>query len=187
MIRTLVGGLLGGLALYLVGFIFWGTPLSGLAFGHVDEAQGLAVHQALASSLGAVGTGSYLVPDPGTPAGTALFGQGPIAMVHFVAQGFPVVDGPSLLLGLILAFIAGIIIAVALDAVPAPNRLRVGLLFSVSITSYLDLGQPIFNHYGWGYFVYLFLGDLLGFAACVAVISWMLARPSAQQRQEAHG
>ena len=185
MVRTLIGGLLGGLALYLVGFIFWGTPLSGIAFAHAGEAQNLAVHQALASNLAA--TGSYLVPDPGTPAGTALFGQGPIAMVHFVAQGCSVMDAPSLLLGLILALIAGIIVAVALDAVSPANRLRTGLLFALAVTAYLDLGQPIFNHYGWGYFIYVFLGDLIGFGAAVAVIAWFLGRGSAQQVQEPHG
>jgi hypothetical protein len=185
MVRTLIGGLLGGFALYLVGFIFWGTPLSGIAFAQAGDAQNLAVHQALASNLAA--TGSYLVPDPGTPTGTALFGQGPIAMVHFVSQGFPVIDGSSLLLGLILSLIAGIIIAVALDAVTPANRLRTGLLFALAVTAYLDLGQPIFNHYGWGYFIYLFLGDLIGFGVAVAVSTWFLGRSSGHQVQEPHG
>lgn len=36
MVRTVIGGLLGGLAIYVVGFIFWGTPLSGLAFHRAD-------------------------------------------------------------------------------------------------------------------------------------------------------
>ena len=187
MVRALIGGLLGGLALYLVGFIFWGTPLSALAFAHADEAQSTAVHDALASNLSVSGTGTYLVPDPSTPAGTVLFSQGPIALVHFTAGGFPVVDSASLLLGLILALIAGMVVAVALQAVPRANRLQVGLLFSLAVTAYIDLGQPIFNHLGWGYFIYLFLGDLIGFAAAVAVIAWFLGRGSAQQVQEPHG
>ena len=31
MIRSVLGGLLGGLALFITGFLFWGTPLSALA------------------------------------------------------------------------------------------------------------------------------------------------------------
>ena len=37
MARAMIGGLLGGLALYLVGFIFWGTPLSNLAISGLDD------------------------------------------------------------------------------------------------------------------------------------------------------
>lgn len=187
MVRTLIGGLLGGLALYIVGFLFWGTPLSGLAFAHVDEAQSAAVQQALATAFSATGTGTYVVPDPGTPGGTILFGQGPIATVHFTAGGFPVVDSGGLLMGLILSLIVGMVIAVALHAVTPGNRLRTGLLFALAITAFIDLGQPIFNHLGWGHFTYQFLADLIGFSALAAVIAWFLERGSGQQAQEPIG
>lgn len=187
MVRTLIGGLLGGLALYIVGFLFWGTPLSGLAFAHADEAQSAAVHQALASALTVTGTGTYVVPDPGTPGGTILYGQGPIATVHFTAGGFPVVDSGALLMGLILSLVVGMVVAVALQAVSPVNRLRTGILFALAITAYVDLGQPIFNHLGWGYYTYQFLADLIGFGATVAVVTWFLDRRSAQQVQEPQG
>ena len=185
MLRTLIAGLLGGFALYLVGFLFWGTPLSTIAFGRAADTQSIAVQQALAANLPA--TGTYMVPDPATPAGTIAFGQGPIALVHFNAGGFPVVDTGSLLMGLILALVVGLVIAAALAAVPATLRLRTGLLLTLAVVAYLDLGQPIFNHLGWTYFIYLFAGDAIGFGAAVAAIAWFLARGSAQQAQEPHG
>ena len=58
MTRTLLGGLLGGLAMYMVGFVFWGTPLSGLAFTGAGDPQSAAIQAALAQNLTASGTGT---------------------------------------------------------------------------------------------------------------------------------
>lgn len=183
MTRTIIGGLLGGLALYLVGFLFWGTPLSGIAYSQVDIAQSAAVQTSLAQNLSQNGTGTYLIPSPGTQEGTIAYGKGPIATVHFTLQGFPVVDSSSLITGLVLALITGLLIAFALAAVGRyatefADRARLAVLFALAATMYLDLGQPIFNHYGWGYFIYLFLGDFIGLAVAGLIIArWFLPRP----------
>ncbi|MBK7283535.1 MAG: hypothetical protein IPI83_03180 [Sphingomonadales bacterium] len=34
-------------------------------------------------------TGTYMVPDPSTQSGTTLYGKGPVAMVHYNSNGFP--------------------------------------------------------------------------------------------------
>ncbi len=39
MVRSVIGGLLGGLAMYIIGFIFWGTPLSALAFSRAGDQE----------------------------------------------------------------------------------------------------------------------------------------------------
>ncbi len=182
MTRTLFGGLVGGLAMYLVGFLFWGTPLSGLAFAKLTDGQSAAVQSALAQNLTLGGTGTYLVPSPGTQQGTVLFGKGPIATVHFNTGGFPAVDTTALIGGLMLSLLAGVILAAALSivarGVPAfVDRARVAILIALAVTLYLDLGQPIFNHYGPGYFIYLFLADFLGFVAAGLVICrWFLPK-----------
>ena len=180
--RTVLGGIVGGFALYLVGFIFWGSPLSNLAFSTVDDARGAAVQTALAQNLTENGTGTYVIPWPATQQGTVLFGQGPVATVHFNTGGFPVVDTASLIAGLVLALITGLIIAFALkivgDRVPGfAERAKVAVLFALAATLYLDIGQPIFNHYGWRYFIYLFLSDFIGLAVAGLVIAkWFLPR-----------
>ena len=180
--RTVLGGIVGGFALYLVGFIFWGSPLSNLAFSTVDDARGAAVQMALAQNLTENGTGTYVIPWPSTQEGTVLFGQGPIATVHFNTGGFPVVDTSALIAGLVLALITGIIIAFALrivgDRVPGfAERAKVAVLFALAATLYLDIGQPIFNHYGWRYFTYLFLSNFIGLAVAGLVIAkWFLPR-----------
>lgn len=184
MARTVIGGLLGGLALYLVGFLFWGTPLSGIAFARAGEAQSAAVQNALAQNLTQSGTGTYMIPDMGTQQGTTLFGQGPIATVHFNTSGFAAVDSSSLIAGLILALVSGVLLAFALRVIGGRivsfgERAQVIVLAALAITLYLDIGQPIFNHYGWTYFVYGFVADFLGFVACGLVIArWFLPRDS---------
>jgi hypothetical protein len=182
MAKTLFGGLVGGFALYLIGFIFWGTPLSMLAFKTVDDAQGAALQAALAQTLTATGTGTYNIPSSATGQGTVLFGKGPVATIHFNISGFPVVDSASLLGGLIMALVTGLIIAIAMSGIAFrvtdfTSRAKVAILFALAAALYLDLGQPVFNHYGWGYFIYLFLSDFIGLSVAGLVISrWFLPK-----------
>ena len=182
MTRTLFGGIFGGFALYLVGLLFWGTPLSELAFSSVDDSRNAALQAALAQNLTEAGTGTYVVPWPATGQGTVLFGRGPIATIHFNMNGFPVVDTSALIAGLILALATGLIIAAAMAIVGErvfsfAERARVVILFALAAALYLHLGQPIFNHYGWGYFIYLFLSDFIGLSMAGLVIArWFLPR-----------
>ena len=180
--RAIIGGLLGGLALYLIGFIFWGTPLAGLAFANAGEAEAAAVQLSIAQNLSASGTGTYVIPDPGTAGGSTLYGQGPIATVHFNSGGFPVVDSGSLVTGLVMALIVGVIIALALSAIGDrvtnfADRAKLVVLFALAITIWTWLGQPVFNHYGWGYFVYGFIADLIGLSAAGLIVArWFLPK-----------
>ncbi|SFR81442.1 hypothetical protein [Sphingomonas jatrophae] len=189
-IGGLIGGVAGGLVLYLVGFIFWGTPLSALAYSSIDDAGSASLRAALAQTLTASGTGTYIIPNPATDQGTVLFGQGPIATVHFNTSGFPVIDTSSLVAGLFLALFTGVLIAAALRVIAPrvtdfPSRARVAVLFALAISLYLDLGQPILNHYGPGYFIYTFLGDFLGLAAAGLVIArFFLPRAAASSVEQ---
>ena len=182
MPKTLLGGLIGGFAMYLVGFIFWGTPLSLLAFNHIDDAQSTALQASLTQTLTATGTGTYAIPAMGTAAGSVLYGKGPVAMVHFNTSGFPLMDSASLIQGLILALVTGVIIALALGAVADrvtdfASRARVAILFALAATVWIELGQPIFNHYGWGYWVYLFLSDFIGLSVAGLIVArWFLSK-----------
>jgi hypothetical protein len=189
MTRAVIGGLLGGLALYLVGFIFWGTPLANLAFTGLDDTRSAAVQAALAQYLTESGTGTYAVPWPGSGEGTILFGKGPIATIHFVTQGFPTMDTTALVWGLIFALITGVVIAVALYGIghrvlAFADRARLVLLFSFAAAFYLHLAQPVFNHYGWGYFIYLFLSDFIGLSVAGLVTArWFLPKAPAASVQ----
>jgi hypothetical protein len=180
MFRLALGSLLGGLAQFFVGFVFWGTPLSKLAISRADDGAVANLQAALAQTLTTTGTGTYAIPSPQSGAGTVLYGKGPIAMVHFNTGGFPAMDTTSLVVGFLLsvvtaAMIGGALYVIADKVTLFATRLRVVILFALAATIYLDLGQPVFNHYGPGYFIYLFVSDLLGLVAAGAVIArWFL-------------
>ena len=132
MVRILIGSILGGLAQWVVGAIFWGTPLGKIAFHVVDDPKNAAVQQALAANLSEAGTGTYYVPWPDTAQGTVLHGKGPVALIHFNTAGFPVMDGTSLVAGLVLSIltisllppVAWLIASTCARTSPAPARAR---------------------------------------------------------------
>ncbi|MBX3566262.1 MAG: hypothetical protein KF730_17005 [Sphingomonas sp.] len=182
MPRLILGGVLGGLAMWLVGFIFWGTPLSLLALSKTDDAASAALQQALAQHLGPLGSGAYPIPWVGTATGTQLYGQGPVSMVLFNSSGFANPDTTSLIGGLMLAIlcvlIAGFAMRLVASGLSFADRLKLVALVAVAVTAYSDLGQPIFNHAPVGYFFYLWLSDVASWVAAGAVLAWALPRPA---------
>lgn len=182
MFKTLLGGLIGGVAMYLIGFIFWGTPLSALAFHRAESAAGSNLQAALAQALTASGTGVYVIPDPATAQGTILYGKGPVATVFYNNSGFPVTDAGALIGGLILALVVGIVIALMLRIVSGDlaGRARATVLFALAAVLWLHIGQAVFNHAPWGYILYLAFSD---FAALVA--AGLVAAKIMESRQAA--
>lgn len=166
MIRSVIGGLLGGFAMFLTGFLFWGTPLSALAISRADEQAGANLQAALAQALTPTGTGVYVIPDPATAQGTILYGKGPVAQIFYNEGGFPVMDGGALVGGLILALVVGVLIATALRLASGgfANRVRVTLLVSLVAVLWLHVGQAVFNHAPWGYILYLAFSDFVALA-----------------------
>lgn len=166
MVRALVGGLLGGLAIFITGFIFWGTPLSALALSRTDEQASANLQAAMAQALTPTGTGVYVIPDPATAQGTVLYGKGPVAQIFYNEGGFPVMDSGALIGGLILALIVGVVIALALRFALADfaSRARVTILFALAAVLWLHVGQAVFNHAPWGYILYLAFSDFVALA-----------------------
>lgn len=181
MPRLILGSVLGGVAMWLVGFIFWGTPLSWLALKGSSDATTQTLQAALSQHLGPTGTGAYPIPWPGTPLGTQLYGQGPTAMVFFNTSGFANPDGGALIGGLVLAIVCTLIAGIALRMVAAQlsfaGRLKLVAVIAIAATAYSDLGQPVFNHMPLGYFIYLWISDVASWIAAGAVLAWALPKP----------
>lgn len=167
MVRTILGGLAGGFALYIVGFLFWGTPLSALAFSRAEGSAGANLQAAMAQALAPTGTGVYVIPDPATAQGTVLYGKGPIGMIFYNNSGFPVMDGAALIGGLVLALAVGVLFALSLRfaARDLATRAKVTILFSLGAVLWMHVGQSVFNHAPWGYMLYLAFSDFVGLAA----------------------
>lgn len=183
MVRILIGSIAGGLAQWIVGAIFWGTPLGKIAFHVASDPANAAVQQALAQNLTPTGTGTYYVPWPDTAQGTVLHGHGPVALIHFNTSGFPVMDSTSLIEGLILSIVSILLIGLALHAVGSrvqdfASRAKLVIFFSVAATLYFTIGEPVFNYYmPWGYFLYLALSQVLGLVAGgLVLVRWFMPR-----------
>ncbi|MEI9928383.1 MAG: hypothetical protein WDN44_12675 [Sphingomonas sp.] len=184
MRRLLLGSVAAGAAMWLVGFVFWGPLLGWIPFSSIPDSNAALLQQALKANLGPTGTGVYLVPTPATTIGTGLYANGPVALVHYSNTGFPAFDTASLLWGLLLAVVCALVMGFGLRSVTAnlgfAARLKLVALFAVAIAGYADLGQPIFNHAPWGYFVYAFVADVATWLAAGAVLArWFMPGPGA--------
>jgi len=178
--RTLLGGVVAGLILFLVGFVFWATPIHHFAYTDADDARNAAVQLSLAQNLTQSGTGTYVIPAPHTQHGATLYSQGPIATVHYNTNGYSPDDMSMLLPGIVMALISGMLISFALAAVCGGGRsfsasAQLVILFSVGVTMWTILAQPVFNHFGWGYWVYSFVAETTGLVlAGLVVARWFL-------------
>ena len=193
MFRILIGSLVGGLAQWIVGAVFWGTPLGRIAFHVADDTGNAGVQQAMAQYLTPTGTGTYYVPWPDTTQGTILHGRGPVALIHFNTSGFPVMNSTSLIEGLILSIVSILLIGLALHAVGSrvqdfASRAKLVVLFSVAATLYFTIGEPVFNYYmPWGYFLYLALSQVLGLVAGgLVLVRWFMPKSVATSTETLH-
>lgn len=180
MVRTVIGGIVAGFILFFVGFVFWATPLNRLAFTDAGAAESAAVQTVLAQNLTKSGTGTYQIPNPDTAEGTVLYGQGPVASIHFNTSGFAVDDMNMMIVGLVFALVTGLLMAFALAAVSGGGRAFAGLarlvvLYSTAITFWTILAQPVFGHMGWGYWIYSFIAETTALILAGLVIArWFL-------------
>jgi len=193
MVRILIGSVVGGLAQWIIGALFWATPFSRIAFHVADDNANAGVQQALAQYLTPTGTGTYYVPWPDTPQGTILHGRGPVAMIHFNMSGFPLMDSTSLIEGLILSIVSILLIGLALHAIGGrvqdfASRAKLVILFSVAATLYFTVGQPVFNYFmPWGYFLYLALSQVLGLVAGgLVLVRWFMPKGVADSSETLH-
>ena len=188
MIRTVIGGLVAGIIIFVIGFIFWATPLGELAYSKADEAQNAAVQASLAQNLTPSGTGTYIVPAHNSAAGAVLYARGPIATVHFNTRGYSPDDMSAILPGFIVAVAAGLLIAFGLAAVGGRSfaeLARLVVCFSLGFTVWEYLGSPIFNHHGWGFWIYTFIAESVALIlAGLVVARWFIPHKAAPLDRE---
>jgi hypothetical protein len=182
MVRTFLGGLVGGVILFVAGFIFWATPLGEIPYSHAGDTQSAAIQLALSQNLTQSGTGTYIIPAHQSAQGAVLYAQGPIATVHFNTRGYSPDDMSMFLPGLILALVAGLLMAFGLAAVGGGGRsfanvARLVILYSTGFTVWEFLATPVFNHFGWAYWIYAFVAETLSLILAGLVIArWFLPR-----------
>lgn len=179
MIRVIFGSAAAAVAMFIVGFIFFGPlGLSNLASVGLDDNQAAAVRQTLAASLPR--TGTYFVPEAeASAAQTVMYGQGPIATIHYNTSGFAAMDATTLLGGLIFNFVVALLIGTALIGIDRRvpdygSRARVAMFVALAATAFTHLGEPIYYHHDWPHFFYLFVADGAALVVAALVVAWFL-------------
>jgi hypothetical protein len=178
MIKLAIGAFAAAVAMFVTGFIFFATPIGQLAFSGANETQSAAVQAALAANLPQ--TGTYMVPDPSTQSGTTLYGQGPVATVHYNSKGFSLSDMSGIGYGFVQELIVCILLAAALSTLDRRipdfvSRARIVVLFSIAASALSNLGNPIWWHHDWAYWTYNFVAEAVMLSVAGLVIArWFL-------------
>jgi hypothetical protein len=177
MIRVILGSAAAAIAMFILGFIFFATPLAGMAFASLDDTQAASVQAALSASL--PHTGTYSVPGVDTPAQTNMYSRGPVATIHYNTGGFAAVDTASLATGLVFNFVIALLFGLTLLGIDGrvcdfASRARTVAIVAVAATAFTHLGEPIYMHHDWPHFIYLFVADSLMLVAGGVIVAWFL-------------
>ncbi len=183
MVRVLIGSLVGAVAMFVVGFIFWATPLQRIGYSTASDAQNAAVQLSLAQNL--PHTGRYVVPNPTTQAGGNGYTKGPIASIDYNSAGFSTADPASMIGGFVQELIVSLMIGLSLYVIAGRvpdvvSRVRVGFGLTAAATVMIVTADPIWMHGDWRYALYALIADLAMLAAATLVIvRWFLPAPAA--------
>ncbi|MGZ8281494.1 MAG: hypothetical protein ACXWUN_00920 [Allosphingosinicella sp.] len=179
MVRVIIGSAVAAIAMFVIGFIFFGPlGLSNLASVNVDDTQSATVQQTLAANLPR--TGTYFIPNAErSPAQTVMYGQGPIATIHYNTGGFAANDTTQLLGGLVFNYLVALLFGAGLlgihrNVVDLGARARVAVIIAVAATAYTHLGEPLYYPHDWPHFIYLFIADGVALAAAGIIVAWFL-------------
>ena len=179
--RMIIGALVAAVAMFFIGFIFFGPlGLNHIATGSVTDAQAAAIQQSLSANL--PNTGTFVVPSPeSSPPQTVMYGQGPIATIHYNTAGFAAMDTKALGIGFAFDFLIALLIGIALLGIEGRvpdfgSKARVAMIIAVAGSAYNHLSEPIYYHHDWPHFVYAFVADGLMLAAAGFILAWFLTR-----------
>jgi len=186
MIRALTGALLGAVAMFIIGFILFATPLYKIATANLDDQQAAAVQQVMAANLPR--TGTYLVPEPDTRAQAEMYSRGPVATVHYNMRGFAPSDPGVLVAGFVHMLIVSLLGTYALYLLsaritPLAEQVKIAGTAIVAAAIFMRLGEPIWYHYDWTRAIYLFIADVISLGVAALIILKLLARqaPAVEQ------
>ena len=177
MARALVGAVAAAVAMFILGFIFFVTPLQKLAVGNLNDLQAASVQSALAAHL--PGTGTYYVPSGDTRAQSEMYARGPVATVHYNIHGFAPASSSAMVAGFVHLLIVALLMAAALYTLSRhvmrfADQARIMGLFVVAVVGYLRFGEPIWFHQPWDYAIYMFVAECVSLGVAGFIILKLL-------------
>jgi hypothetical protein len=178
MIRAIIGSAAAAVAMFIIGFIFFGLGLQNIAIKNVGDIQAAPIQQALRANI--ADTGTYMVPGERTPEQTRMYGTGPVATIHYnVAGQVAGMNAGTALKGLIFNFAIALAFGLALIGIDGRvrdfgSRARVAAIIGVAAAAFAHLGVPLYYPHGWGYYIYLFIADGISLAAAGVIVAWFI-------------
>jgi hypothetical protein len=177
MVRVILGAAVAAIAMLVVGFLLFATPLNGLGTGNAGNAEAAQLQSALALNLPR--TGTYAVPDPNTAEQTVMYGQGPIATVHYNTDGYAAGDPTMIAYGVVLNFITALLIGLGLLGIDRrvpdfASRARLIIPVAIAAAAFIHFGEPIYLHHDWGNALYSFFGNALALAVGGLIVAWFI-------------
>lgn len=174
---------LAALAMFVFSTIYWMSPFPYQTLTPVGD------NAAAASALGKIfpATGTYVVPGPETDEKIVeeLFARGPIAMVHFVKEGQPMMEASMFVKGYALNFVTALMLMSLLTKcaplfVSLMCRVKfsafIGVLAAVTIT----FSNPIWWRHTWGWALMGTLFYVLEFVVAGLVLAKFTMAPTAK-------
>ncbi len=168
MFKLIFGSLVSAVAMFLAAFLYFAGPIGEAGYAQAGENESALIQQALKTNLATGGTGTYVIPYPGTQTGTTLYGNGPVATVHFNSNGYPLDSADGMLWGFALYLVAAVLMAAALSqldrrVVDFKSRATIVICFALAAASQMVLTDPIFQHWDWRYCIFAFIGNVIVF------------------------
>jgi hypothetical protein len=177
--RALIGAVAAAVAMFILGFLFFATPLQGIGTKSLPDPQAAAVQTSLAQNLPQ--TATYSVPSAETAGQTTLYGRGPIATIHYNTSGFAIGDAGTMIGGFIHLLVVAVLMAMGLYILSRhiasfSERVRLLVLGTLGATVFMRLGEPVWFHHDWGHAIYLFVADTVSLGVAGLIILKLLPR-----------
>ncbi|NNC72327.1 MAG: hypothetical protein HKN78_05560 [Sphingomonadaceae bacterium] len=185
MIRVVIGAAAAAVAMFIVGFIFFATPLANIHVDGLEDGEAAAIQSVLSENIGAEGPAAFLVPFPESEAQQRMYIDGPTAMVHYNPNGFAIGDPGSMLGGFVHMLIAAFILGAALFTLSGhvrdfAARMSIAALFIIATGIFMQLGDPIWWHQSWMHHLYVFVANtVMMLVAAFIIARWFLPRDKA--------
>jgi hypothetical protein len=179
--RLAFGSLIAAVAMFLLGFLFYGSPLFNVARVDIPADTQLAVHAALQALPK---TGFYAVPfaESGDAALVAAHAAGPIATIHLTKPGSPVMDPSIMIAGFLHMFVSAFLLGYILWAMRGrlgefDGRMKLVALIAFATTVYFNIGKAVWWPGGWTFNLYVAVADFTMLLAAGFIIArWFMPR-----------
>jgi hypothetical protein len=179
--RLVIGSVAAAVAMFLLGFVFYGSPLFNSARVDVPAETQLAVHEALKALPQ---SGFYAIPfaEGGDPELVAAHEAGPIATVSLTKPGGPVMDPMVMVKGFLhmvaSAFLIGYILwAMRGRLVDFGGRMKLIGMIAFAMTVYFNIGKAVWWPGGWTFNLYVAVADFVTLLAAGFVIArWFMPK-----------